>query len=117
MLSKAQVDDAAKNSLIYELRSLQRDDGGWSQTSESPSDAFAVGQSSYAMYCVGAPSTDDSVRRGPAFLVRSQAADGTRPMTSRTNPETGKPADNLNPITYAATAWAVIGMSCYVPNR
>lgn len=117
MLTKTQADDVAKNSLIQELRSLQRDDGGWSQTSDRPSDAFAVGQSLYAMYCVGVPSTDDSVRRGLAFLVRSQAADGTWPMTSRNNPETGKPADNLNPITYAATAWAVIGISCHVSNR
>lgn len=117
LLTKVEVDDADKNSLIRKLRSTQRDDGGWSQTSDRSSDAFAVGQSLYAMYRAGVPSTDNSVRRGLAFLVKSQAADGTWPMTSRANPETGKPADNLNPITYAATAWAVIGMACYVSNR
>ncbi|MFO0941235.1 MAG: hypothetical protein U0930_10740 [Pirellulales bacterium] len=31
-------------------------------------------------------------------------------MTSRANPEDGMPATNLNPITYAATAWAVVGL-------
>jgi N-acyl-D-amino-acid deacylase len=105
-----------QEELLRELRLLQRADGGWSQTADRPSDAFATGQSLYALQRAGVPSTADDVRRCLKFLVESQATDGTWPMMSRVNPETGEPAENLNPITYAAAAWSVIGMASYVPE-
>jgi len=107
----------ASEPLLVRLRSLQRDDGGWSQAPDRPSDAFATGQSLYVLFRAGVSSTDPAVLRAFDYLVKSQAADGTWPMTSRPDPETGRPADDLNPITYAATAWAVIGMASYVPNE
>jgi hypothetical protein len=108
--------DPRQQALFGKVRSSQRDDGGWSQSPDRPSDAFATGQTLHAMNRAGVPPTDESVRRGLRYLATRQAADGTWPMTSRIDPSTDKPADDLNPITYAATAWAVIGMSSYVPN-
>jgi hypothetical protein len=110
-------DPQVSESLLARLRSLQRDDGGWSQAADRTSDAFATGQSLYALFRAGVPLSDFAVRRGLAYLAKSQAADGTWPMTSRPDPETGRPAGDLNPITYAAAAWAVIGMASYVRNE
>lgn len=42
--------------------------------------------------------------------------DGTWPMISRASPVTGRPADDVNPITHAAAAWTTLGMASYVPN-
>lgn len=42
--------------------------------------------------------------------------DGTWPMTSRASLETGRPAEDVNPITHAAAAWTTLGMASYVPN-
>jgi hypothetical protein len=102
--------------LLKALLVLQRKDGGWSQTPDRPSDAFATGQSLYVLSRAGVSLSEPSVARALHFLAGSQASDGTWPMTSRANPETGRPADDLNPITYAAAAWATIGMGSYVPS-
>lgn len=103
--------------LIIELKKLQRSDGGWSQTDDRESDAFATGQSLTALHRAGVSSTDPAIRNGIDFLSQTQNSNGTWPMTSRLNPETNKPAEFLNPITYAATAWAALGMASYVPNN
>ena len=107
---------AGPQPLLDEILALQREDGGWSQTPDSSSDAFATGQSLYALSRAGVQLSEKSLVQGLNFLVKSQAGDGTWPMTSRASPETGRPADDLNPITYAATAWATIGMASYVHN-
>lgn len=106
---------AAKASiLIQRLSMLQRPDGGWSQTNDRESDAFATGQSLYALQHAGVPAADPAIREGIEYLVRTQHEDGTWSMKSRPNPETGNPAEFLNPITYAATAWATLGIASCV---
>jgi hypothetical protein len=80
-----------------------------------PSDAFATGQTLYVLKQAGVPPGDPLVRRGIEFLLGSQRDDGTWPMISRPHPETGERAKNLNPITYAACAWAVLGLVSHVP--
>jgi hypothetical protein len=105
------------HALVDELIGMQRGDGGWSQTRDRDSDAFATGQSLYVLHWAGVSPRDTTILKGLNFLAKSQSGDGTWPMTSRANPETGKPADDLNPITYAATAWATIGMSSNMQNE
>lgn len=117
LLQISRVDKSATLKLKEKLIALQQQDGGWSQTSDQGSDAFATGQSLYALHRAGVSNSDPAVRRGLSFLVKTQLADGTWPMQSRPNPETGRPADDLNPITYAAAAWATIGMTQHVRAR
>ena len=58
---------------IDELFALQRVDGGWSQTvPEMKSDAFATGQTLYALSYAGYTSKNPEVRRGIDFLVATQ---------------------------------------------
>lgn len=104
-------------ALIEKLRRLQRPDGGWSQSDDRPSDAFATGQTLYVLKQSGLDATDPAIHRGLTFLHQTQQPDGTWEMTSRPDPATtpGKPADFLNPITYAGTAWAVLGITSHVP--
>ena len=101
--------------LVAQLKQLQRADGGWTQTDDRDSDAFATGQTLTALHRAGMSRTEPTVQRGITFLVNTQQPDGTWNMTSRPNPENGKPAEFLNPITYAATAWATIGLLNSVP--
>jgi hypothetical protein len=103
------------NTAVKQLKRLQRPDGGWSQTDDRDSDAFATGQALAALRRAGFTSSDQITQGGIRFLLSTQMSDGTWAMTSRPNPETGKPADFLNPITYAATAWATIGLVSHVP--
>jgi Squalene-hopene cyclase C-terminal domain len=99
---------------VQRLIKMQRGDGGWAQTDDRPSDAFATGQALFALHRAGLDVKHPSIAAAMAFLVNSQQKDGTWLMTSRPNPEDGQPATNLNPITYAATAWATLGMASHV---
>jgi hypothetical protein len=115
-VASGRVNQPKITELLRELRDRQQFDGGWSQASPLSSDAFATGQTLFVMQRVGVSKSDVNVQRGLAFLEKTQQPDGTWTMVSRPEPETGKPARNLNPITYAAAAWAVLGMSAYVPE-
>lgn len=105
------------SELISTLRSQQRSDGGWSQAAEMASDAFATGQTLYVLQRAGIREDDLAVARGIEFLVRSQRDDGTWAMISRPHPETASRAENLNPITYAACAWGVLGLVSHIPAQ
>jgi hypothetical protein len=106
--------DAASDRLVAQLRKAQQPDGGWRQTNELPSDAFATGQALFALSRAKLNSSDEAILRAIAFLVRTQQADGTWPMRSQIDSTTGRAARNLNPLTYAAAAWAVLGVASHV---
>jgi len=104
---------------IDELLALQRADGGWSQTvPELKSDAFATGQTLYALSLAGFTTERPEIQRGIDFLVATQKPDGSWPMTSRATPN-GSPgsATLLTPITCAASSWATLGLARLVPKR
>jgi hypothetical protein len=97
--------------LVERLKQRQNADGGFSQTSEMASDAWATGQALYALANAGLGPTDYAVARGQAFLVKTQRSDGSWPMTSRPVKPGGAGSTSLIPITGAGTAWAVIGLA------
>lgn len=103
---------------IDELLALQRADGGWSQTvPELKSDAFATGQTLYALSLVGYTAERPEIKRGIDFLVATQTPDGSWPMISRSTPD-GSPGSSklLTPITCAASSWATLGLARLVPK-
>jgi hypothetical protein len=96
--------------LATRIKERQNADGGWSQTAEMPSDAWASGQALYALACAGTKADDPAIQRGQAFLLRSQRDDGGWPMTSRPTRPGGEGAKNLVPITGGGSAWAALGL-------
>jgi hypothetical protein len=106
------------DATIDELLALQRPDGGWSQTvPDMKSDAFATGQTLYALSLAGYTADRPEIKRGMDFLVATQAPDGSWPMTSRATPD-GSPgsATLLTPITCAASSWATLGLARLAPR-
>lgn len=96
---------------VEAILKLQRPEGGWSQTPETPADAWATGQTLYALMRAGLKPDRPEVARARAFLVAAQTEDGSWPMTSRPGtPGDGKPANDLTPITAASVAWATLGL-------
>ena len=96
---------------------MQHGDGGWSQLPTLASDAYATGQALYALTVAGtiAP-TDPRYRKGIDFLLRTQAADGTWHVQSRSiwlQPyfESGFPYGRDQFISVAGTAWASMALS------
>jgi hypothetical protein len=113
MATRSGKSRAAMQITIDELLTLQRADGGWSQTVPEPrSDAFATGQTLYVLSLAGYTAERPEIKRGMEFLVATQTPDGSWPMISRSTPD-GSPgsAKLLTPITCAASSWATLGLA------
>jgi hypothetical protein len=95
---------AEMNTVIAAIRNEQNEDGGWSQTPEMPSDAYATGQTLYVLARSGVTPDAAEMKRGVEFLTHTQLDNGSWPMTSRVQ------AKNLTPITAAGAQWAVLGL-------
>jgi hypothetical protein len=95
---RRRVTSSKLNSAIASTRAEQNIDGGWSQTPGMGSDAYAAGQTLYALARAGAKRECTEMKRGVEFLARTQNEQGSWPMTSRVT------AKDLSPITAAGTA-------------
>jgi ankyrin repeat protein/cytochrome c551/c552 len=100
-----------------DLLAGQRDDGGWAQLAEMPSDAYATGQALFALRESRAVAADDrAYRRGLEFLLRTQIEDGSWPVETRSVPiqayfESGFPYGVNQWISAAATGWATAALA------
>jgi len=103
-----------------ELLALQRSDGGWAQTPNLNSDAYATGEVLFTLREMGVPSSDAVVRKGVEFLLKTQRADGSWYVPSRAMKiqpyfQSGFPYDHHQWISSAATAWAAMGLAASTP--
>jgi hypothetical protein len=117
LLGSALTEEPARElmPLTDQVLGRQSADGGWGQLAGAASDGYATGQALYALALAGVPNDRAEVRRGVAFLVRTQKDDGSWPMTPRANPG-AHPAKNPVPITYFGSAWATLGLLRSVPK-
>lgn len=98
------------------LRGLQRADGGWGQWPTLPSDAYATGQTLYALHAAGLSPATDIHTRAITYLVDTQQPDGSwlvRSRAFRVQPacDCGFPHGRDQFISAAATAWAAIALA------
>jgi ankyrin repeat protein len=105
------------------LIATQRADGGWAQRDELSSDAYASGQTVYALAIGGriAPS-NGAIQRGVKFLLSTQQADGSwyvRSRVVRFQPyfESGFPYGGDQWISAMATGWATSGLAAAMDTR
>lgn len=100
-----------------QLIAEQRPDGGWSQRQGFESDAYATGQTLYALYESGVlPVTDAVYRRGVTFLRNTQLADGSWYVRSRSvkfQPyfDSAFPHEHDQWISAAGSAWAAMALA------
>jgi ankyrin repeat protein len=105
-----------KQKAIQELRADQRPDGGWSQTADLQSDAYATGQALYALHTGGGiPITDPAYQRGMQFLLRTQEEDGSWFVNKRAMPinnyfDAAFPHGQSQYASFNATCWATMAL-------
>jgi hypothetical protein len=103
------------------LLSMQHDDGGWSQLPALGSDAYATGQALVALERSGAISTADAAyQRGVDFLLRTQLADGSWLVHSRSFPvqpykESGYPHGPDQWISASGSSWSAMALGLAAP--
>jgi N-acyl-D-amino-acid deacylase len=116
------ADAAVIQEAAESLRSKQRDDGGWSQTDELTSDAYATGSVLAALHESADVAVGDSAyQRGIAFLLKTQLDDGSWHVASRSDPfqtyfESGFPHGADQFISIAASSWATLAILLALPE-
>lgn len=114
----AKAIDAARDA----LRKAQRLDGGWGQTPELGSDAYATGSALVVLHLAGGLPVEDSAYQGGLhFLLKSQRPDGSWHVVSRSKPfqvyfETGFPHGKDQFISMSASSWATTALALACPK-
>jgi hypothetical protein len=122
-LKQIGAESALVRSAADELIATQRDDGGWAQLKERDSDAYATGTALVALHDAGGMSVTDPVyRRGLAFLLKSQHADGSWHVRSRSKPiqtyyDAGYPHEKDQFLSIAAAGWATTAIAYACPTH
>jgi squalene-hopene/tetraprenyl-beta-curcumene cyclase len=109
--------DGQNDLLRQQLLAAQKSDGGWSNRFElSKSDAYATGQSLYALSRIGRPDDQSAITKAHRFLLESQREDGSWNV-SADRVRAGMRNDSLDEVfTYWGTAWASIGLLKTMPD-
>lgn len=122
-LKEAGADAKDVAAAAWDLLQKQRSDGGWSQIDDRRSDAYATGAALVALHQAGGVKTDSpAYRAGLAFLLKTQHADGTWRVRSRSRPfqpyyESGFPHEANQFISIAATGWATAALTLAVEKK
>ncbi len=107
----------------WELQQKQRSDGGWSQLDGGRSDAYATGAALVALHLGGGLQTNSpAYRAGLSHLLKTQRADGTWFVKSRSKPfqpyyESGFPHEKDQFIAIAASGWATAALAFAVEKQ
>jgi ankyrin repeat protein len=116
-LGWAKANPSAIEASAKALTATQRPDGGWSQLPAMGSDSYATGQALYALHVAGKVPVNDAVfKKGMDYLLKSQAADGswhvkTRSLWVQPYFESGFPYGHDQWISAAGTSWAAMALS------
>ncbi len=113
--------EAALTPYARALAATQRPDGGWGQTQYLPSDGYATGQTLAALKEAGMSPSDPVYRRGVDFLLRTQQADGSWHVASRSPKfqpyfESSFPHGHDQWISMAGTSWATMALAYALPE-
>jgi ankyrin repeat protein len=114
-------DASSLKKLAAPIVAAQRPDGGWRQRDPLASDAYATGQTLYVLAKTGALApTDPAYARGVAFLLGSQADNGSWRVASRAPKfqayfNSGFPYGGDQWISAWATGWATMALAQAVP--
>ena len=119
----AGLDTPTIDRLAQWVLAIQRGDGGWAQTPYLDSDAYATGTALYALHEAGGlPPASPAYQKGVAFLLRTQAADGSWHVASRAPKfqpyfDGGFPYGHDQWISQMSTGWASIALSLAVSKE
>ena len=99
----------------------QRDNGGWAQLPSLEPDAYATGLSLFALAQATCTETAE-FRRGLAFLLGTQAADGTWHVRTRAYPfqptmRSGYPYSRDSWISATGASWATMAIATALQDR
>jgi hypothetical protein len=114
---EADVQNETKN-----LMNSRRDDGGWAQTPQMNSDAYATATALVALRQAGGlPADGQVIQYGLRFLIDTQLDDGSWHVVTRATPfqtyyESGFPHQQDQFISITASSWATLALLMSLPQ-
>jgi ankyrin repeat protein len=121
-LESAGVEKSHLRRLGAAILATQRPDGGWAQRAELTSDAYATGQTLFALAKTGIVSTQDAAyQKGVKYLLSTQHGDGSWYVRSRAPKfqpyfESGFPYGHDQWISAMGTGWATAALAMTLPD-
>ncbi len=117
-LDEPEVVKTMQQSLIQS----QQSDGGWAQTSEMTSDAYATGTALVALASSGCAATELNYQRGLQYLLADQKPDGSWLVATRSKPiqkyfESGFPHGVDQFLSISATCWSSMALMHALPQE
>jgi squalene cyclase len=105
-----------REAKIEALLKRQPPDGGWAQTPQLYSDAYATGQALYFLSLAGRKANRADIKRGISFLALTQRTDGSWRVVPRAHPGE-RPFTHAEPIGSFGTSWATMALMRLVPPK
>jgi hypothetical protein len=115
--------EKALRGRVQSILAAKRPDGGWSQCTELESDAYATGESLFALAHTGMISpAGPAYQKGVKYLLSTQHADGSWYVRSRAPKfqpyfESGLPYGHDQWISATGTAWATMGLALALEEK
>ena len=99
----------------------QCDDGGWAQTDDMKSDAYATGQTLWILQTTGFDAASEAYQRGVKYLLSTQCDDGSWFVRSRSKPvqpyfDNGDAHGKHQFISTPAACWAIAALAAAIVN-
>jgi squalene cyclase len=91
-------------TMVKNLLSQQRPDGGWSWGKNGDSDALGTGLALYALSSAGVTAEDRAVQQARSFLIKKQEKNGRWGMGGSNK-------------SFFTTGWAVVGLMSSLPSK
>jgi ankyrin repeat protein len=117
----AGADAGRLRRLGRELVATQQADGGWESRAGRGSDVYSTGQALVALHDgAGMSANDAAYRKGIAYLLKTQAADGTWHATTRLRPpaplsppyfDAGYPYARDQFLSMSGASWAIMALA------
>jgi N-acyl-D-amino-acid deacylase len=109
---KVEEIEAARKAVL----AAQHEDGGWAQTDDLKSDAYATGQTLFILQETGLSPTKSCYQRGVKFLLKTQCPDGSWFVQTRSKPiqkdfDNGDPHGKNQFISTPASCWALAALA------
>ena len=122
-LADADASSSERAPFVKALKSVQNEDGSWSQLPGIPADAYATGQALYALHVSGDVPTDDpAYKKGVQWLLRNQLANGswfapTRAVPVQPHTFESFPNGWHQFISDSASSWATMALLYTLPDK